>query len=41
MLKLFDEYFVFCVCRIHAGAIVAGGISQGKSTSLKFDLHVN
>ncbi|CAF0877320.1 unnamed protein product [Rotaria sordida] len=25
---------------IHAGAIVAGGISQGKSTSLKFDLHI-
>ena len=28
------------ISRIHAGAIVAGGISQGKSSSLKFDLHV-
>ncbi len=39
IFELFDRYF--SLCRIHAGAVIAGGISQGKSSSLKFDLHVN
>ena len=49
-VKFFDEYSLFChyqgvdVCQegpmIHSGAVIAAGVSQGRSTSLGFDLRV-